>query len=155
MIKLGSKVKDMITGYAGIAVGRTEWLYGCNRIVVESDQLKDGKPLETQWFDEQRVEHVADTNIPVSPSKQTDITLGSKVKDRVTGFSGLAVAKTEWLSGNVTITIEPTSLHEGKPVDAQGFDVQRVELLETKTPPVSAQSTATAGGPQRDPKEAR
>ena len=55
MIKLGSKVQDELTGFAGIATARTDWLYGCIRYAVESQKLKDGKPVEVQWFDEQRL----------------------------------------------------------------------------------------------------
>ena len=58
MIKLGSRVKDTFTGFAGIATGRTDWIYGCSRICIEPTELKDGKPIEAQWFDTQRVEVV-------------------------------------------------------------------------------------------------
>lgn len=66
MVKLGNKVRDMITGFTGIATGRTEYLYGCARILVEPDELKDGKPVEAGWFDEQRIETVVEKAIPVS-----------------------------------------------------------------------------------------
>lgn len=68
MVKLGNKVRDTITGFTGVAVARTDWLYGCSRIGVEQAGLdKDGKPLEVQWFDEQRVQVVADDGPTVSP----------------------------------------------------------------------------------------
>lgn len=52
-INLGDKVKDTVTGFKGIAVGRTVWLHGCSRIVVQPEGLtKDGKLFETQSFDE-------------------------------------------------------------------------------------------------------
>ena len=66
MIKLGQKVRDNITGLTGIAVGKTEWLFGCNRLAIEPQELKDGKPIDLQWFDEQRVELVEDKPIKVS-----------------------------------------------------------------------------------------
>lgn len=55
MVKLGSKVKDNITGFSGIAISRTVFLHGCVRICVESTKLKDGKSV-SEYFDEQRVE---------------------------------------------------------------------------------------------------
>lgn len=68
MIKLGSKVKDTLTGFEGIATGRTEWLYGCVRITIEPDKLdKDGKCIPSEWFDEQRVELVTEKAPTVSP----------------------------------------------------------------------------------------
>ena len=53
MIKLGDKVKDTVTGFIGIAVARTTWLHGCDRIVVQPIGTdKDGKIFESQNFDE-------------------------------------------------------------------------------------------------------
>jgi hypothetical protein len=59
MIVLGEKVKDSLTGFEGVATARTEYLYGCVRICVESLELdKDGDPKEV-WFDEQRLVELA------------------------------------------------------------------------------------------------
>jgi hypothetical protein len=55
MIKLGTRVRDTITGFEGIAVARTVWLYGCSRIAVQSSELHDGKPIEAQWIDEEQL----------------------------------------------------------------------------------------------------
>lgn len=52
MINLGDKVKEKITGFEGIVTAKTEWINGCVRLSVQSPKLKDGKPLEVQWFDE-------------------------------------------------------------------------------------------------------
>ena len=54
-IKLGDRVTHGVTGYTGIVIGKTEWIYGCIRFGVQSETLKDGKPLEAQWFDEQEL----------------------------------------------------------------------------------------------------
>lgn len=40
-IKLGQKVKDRITGYTGIAVGRTHYLQGCDRVLVQPAVTKE------------------------------------------------------------------------------------------------------------------
>jgi hypothetical protein len=55
MIKLGEIVVDSISGFTGVATAKTEWLYGCVRICVTPKELKDGKPVDEQWFDEQRL----------------------------------------------------------------------------------------------------
>lgn len=55
IVELGTKVKDSLTGFEGIAVSRCEYLYGCVRVFVEPEQLKDGRPIEGEWFDEQRL----------------------------------------------------------------------------------------------------
>ncbi len=51
-INLGDKAKDIVTGFEGICVARTEWLNGCTRIGLQSDKLKDGVPTDIQNFDE-------------------------------------------------------------------------------------------------------
>ena len=52
-INLGDKVKDPISGYVGIAVGKTTWLYGCTRISVQMKGFdKDGNLYPLQSFDE-------------------------------------------------------------------------------------------------------
>jgi cellulase/cellobiase CelA1 len=79
------------------------------------------------------------------------IALGSKVRDNITGFTGIATGRTVWLYGCERICIEPQELKDGKPIDAAWFDDQRVELVEESAPQVSPQSSATSGGPQRDP----
>ena len=57
MITLGDKVKDSVTGFVGIAVGRTTWLHGCDRIIVQPEGLtKDGKTFENCSFDEPQLE---------------------------------------------------------------------------------------------------
>lgn len=79
------------------------------------------------------------------------LVLGSKVRDSLTGFSGIATARTEWLYGCARIAIEPTELKDGKPIEPQWFDEQRVELIREQRPQISEISRATSGGPQADP----
>ena len=54
-IKLGSSVKDAITGLKGVAIGRAEYLYSCPRILVQPEGLNDGKIISSEWMDEPRL----------------------------------------------------------------------------------------------------
>lgn len=55
-IELGDKVKDTVTGFTGIAVAKTTWLHGCDRIVIQPDTLdKDKKVQENAAFDAPQV----------------------------------------------------------------------------------------------------
>jgi len=79
-IKLGSMVVDSLTGFTGIAVGRTVYLYGCVRIAIESTTLnKDGQPIEAVWVDEQRVEVVKKQSRKIS--SQSDAKTGGPQAD--------------------------------------------------------------------------
>lgn len=158
MVELGSVVRDIITGQVGVAVARVKWLYGCERIGVEPLALnKDGKAEETAWFDDQRIENVPgepDRLVPVAPAAW-DFALGSRVRDRVTGFAGVAVASSLWASGYQTVNIESDQLKDGAPIGQHTFALMRVELVEAGTPKVTPQSVARSGGPQRDPSSRR
>ena len=51
-IALGDIAEDSITGFRGVVIARTEWLYGCNRLTLQPKALREGKPIDTQTFDE-------------------------------------------------------------------------------------------------------
>ncbi len=58
------------------------------------------------------------------------INLGDKVKDTITGYEGIAVARTCWLNGCVRICIQSNKLKDGVPVAQQDFDEQQVALIK-------------------------
>jgi len=49
--QLGDSVRDSISGFEGVVIGITEWLYGCRRCGVQSTALHEGKPISAEWFD--------------------------------------------------------------------------------------------------------
>jgi hypothetical protein len=53
-ITLGMKVKDLISGFVGITIGKTEWITGCAQFIVEPAMKKDGTH-NNEWFDENRL----------------------------------------------------------------------------------------------------
>lgn len=69
MIKLRDKVRDTITGYTGIVIARTEWLNGCVRATIQAQELKDGKPIESQTFDVQQLEIVEQHPAAAEPKR--------------------------------------------------------------------------------------
>lgn len=56
-VQLGTEVRDTLTGFKGIAVSRTEYLYGCVRIGVQPKGKPDQAP-EPKYFDEPSLEVV-------------------------------------------------------------------------------------------------
>lgn len=69
-VSLGDEVQDIYTGYKGVAVGRTTWLYSCARILIRPNKLdKDGKPQEGEWFDETQVKVTRRTAPKISPQR--------------------------------------------------------------------------------------
>ncbi len=76
------------------------------------------------------------------------INLGDKVKDTITGYEGIAVARTCWLNGCVRISIQSTKLKDGIPVVNQDFDEVQVKFIEANAVPASSQHPA---GPKQSP----
>ena len=56
-IQLGDRVRDRITGFEGIVIGITDWLYQCRRPIVQPTKLdNDGKSMASESFDEDQLE---------------------------------------------------------------------------------------------------
>jgi hypothetical protein len=71
VVTLGSKVRDTITGFEGIATGRSQFLNGCVSVcVTRSEVTKDGE-VKLEWFDEQRIEVVERGAFRAQPSTAT------------------------------------------------------------------------------------
>lgn len=50
-IELGDTARDTITGFTGVVVAKTKWLHGCERLTLQPQELKDGKPIDAHTFD--------------------------------------------------------------------------------------------------------
>ena len=58
-IKLGAKVRDTISDFAGVVMCRVKWITGCDRIGVQGPIDKDGKIPALEHFDEPLLEVVS------------------------------------------------------------------------------------------------
>lgn len=56
MIDLGNTYTDKVTGFSGVAIGRVEYLTGCNQVLLAPPIARDGALRDSAWFDEQRLE---------------------------------------------------------------------------------------------------
>lgn len=69
MIKFGDRVRDKVSGFQGIATAKHEYMNGCIRFTVDSEEMKDGKPVDGQWYDEQQLEVVNEKALEVKPAQ--------------------------------------------------------------------------------------
>jgi len=53
--KSGFEAHDVVTGFKGIITGRADYITGCHQYLLSPQECKDGKPVESQWFDEDRI----------------------------------------------------------------------------------------------------
>lgn len=63
-LRIGDVAMDTITGFRGVVVARTEYLAGQTRVAIQSRELKDGKPMEPQWFDAPQVAAIPEPDRP-------------------------------------------------------------------------------------------
>ena len=58
-VRLGQMGRDKITGYEGIVMAKSQYLTGCDMILLAPVTLdKEGKRKEGEWFDDVRVEPI-------------------------------------------------------------------------------------------------
>lgn len=75
------------------------------------------------------------------------VTLGDKVKDRITGLTGIVVASTSYLNGCRRISVQPQELKDGKPVEPSHFDEPQVEVIERGAIQAEPKQGKEPGGP--------
>ncbi len=76
--------------------------------------------------------------------------LGSTVRDRITGFSGVVTGVVMYLTGCEQVLVAPPS-KDGEFKDAHWFDLQRVEVDQTKEV-IALDNSATLGPDVAPPK---
>ena len=76
--ELGKLGQDQITLLKGIIVARAQHLFGCNTYGIAPMATKEGKRLDTEWFDEGRIKIIGKG---ISPSKVKGAEPGSEYRD--------------------------------------------------------------------------
>lgn len=76
------------------------------------------------------------------------IKLGDKVKDKISGFTGIATGKADYLAGCIRIQISPQTLDkDGKPGGEEWFDEDLVETVKEN----GEKKRPASGGPMSAP----
>ncbi len=60
------------------------------------------------------------------------IKLGQKVRDKITGFEGIATSKVEYINGCIQFCIRPKIDKDGKMVDGEYIDIAQIEAIEER-----------------------
>lgn len=69
-IELGNKVRDLVTGFEGIAISRIEYLNGCVQIGVKGPAV-DNETKDAHYLDIDQIERIDDGVAPAIKKKQT------------------------------------------------------------------------------------
>jgi hypothetical protein len=134
-IKLGQTVRDAVTGFTGIAIQRRENLNGNVQFAVQPKQ-KDGEQTmpDAQFIDFHMLEYVDDgVSARVTPPTAQPIELGSKVRDKATGFEGIATSRATFLNGCIWYDVMPKKRTEmfDSNADASFIDGTRLEVCRS------------------------
>jgi hypothetical protein len=62
----------------------------------------------------------------IDVSFRSDIKLGQRVKEKVTGFEGTVVTISHEMDGSILMGVQPRELENGKPQEAWEFDIERL-----------------------------
>lgn len=77
-------------------------------------------------------------------------TLGAKVTDRITGFTGIAVGVVNYISGCSQALVSPKVSENGDFKESQWFDIQR--LVVSDEPAIQLDNGRTPGADKAAPK---
>ena len=85
---------------------------------------------------------------------QHTLKMGQKVKDRITGFTGIITGMCSHITGCDTIGVNPGIDKDGKLQEVNWFDWTRLEILDVSNVMESSMaiSAAAPGGPQDHPR---
>ncbi len=121
IIAFGSLVRDKITGFEGFVTDRVEHMHGCVRYGVQPP-LKDGQLPDAKFFDGPDLSIVAPPKNDLPPAIKTTnaLKLGVKVKDYLTGFTGIVVLRVK-------------NMHAGDRYGVQGPKNEKNEVPDLKT----------------------
>jgi len=86
--------------------------------------------------------------------------LGDELKDQVSGYVGVVVARTQWLNGCKRYTLDSQTMVDGKLVDSISVDEQQLTLLTRRKIDVGQDKYAEPavkppGGPRPTPTRSR
>jgi hypothetical protein len=92
-VQLGDRVQDVISQFKGIAIAKTEWLYGCVRFTVAPEELHEGKAIDPQSFDEPQLKILEANALHLEPQiEELDLTDEETSLEIVTEIEPLAAA---------------------------------------------------------------
>jgi hypothetical protein len=114
-LELGQKMKDVASGFKGIAMHKVEQLNGNVQYALQPKMAEGQLELPQSIFFDQHTLKTVDEGISLSVTKVPEpstIKLGSRVKDIVSGAIGIATEKYTYLNGceqfTVVTPIDPT-----------------------------------------------
>jgi hypothetical protein len=73
------------------------------------------------------------------------IELGDQVKDKVTGFTGIAVGEIRWIYGCKRYVVQPKATKDGKLEEGHNFDEPSLEIIKKHAIKLNPEEPETGG----------
>jgi len=108
-IKLGQTVRDVASGFKGLAVQRIDQLNGNVQWALQPKVGEDGVFKDALQMDNHMLEVIDDglADKVTAVTDTVDFVLGNEVKDLATGFVGIAIEKATYMNGCVSYWVVP------------------------------------------------
>lgn len=158
-IKLGNKVKDLVSDFSGHAVQKITFLNGCIQYKVVGENVGDAQPSFKVDGQQLVVLDKGFEDAAVKCPIRTDIQLGNTIKNPITGFIGIATHLVDNIDGSSTYAMagktkpdkdgEPSSQTDFVAVNiAEKVDEGILEQLNKNTETISEEKKEKkTGGP--------
>lgn len=135
-VKLGNVARDAATGFTG-TVEMISWTLGGNIHVILQPSCEEGANNElrkSEEFDHHLVDFVSDgiADRVCPPDDVEPLELGKRYRDKITGFTGIAVIKVASLQGCMQYGLTPKMADDdsGKYPNSIYFDHKRLDLID-------------------------
>lgn len=145
--KMGDKMKDPISGFKGIVTGYSRHMNNCDRAYLRPQAMKDGKPIDGEWFDTPPLILVKSSILKCELPTETLLGFGDVVEDIITKLKGTIVTFVTYSSGCLHVGIQPAIVKDGKPADEVWLPVQQVKLIKA----AKRETKKNSGGPMSAP----
>lgn len=154
-IKLGSLVRDAITGFSGIAIQRLEQLNGNIQIAIQPqiEEGQDNKYPEAMFIDHHTVDVIGEGVVARAVDElPRSIKLGDEVTDKISGHKGIATEAATYINGCTSYWVEPKGgLLGGEAKPGRWLNEVRLEVsgkkVEVKQPEAAPDTGKKPGGP--------
>jgi len=154
-IKLGLKVRDVITGLEGILTSITESLSGTVQVGIQP--RGDGDKIAESWCIDYQSVDVIDEGVSARLPAIDDtvvVQLGDEVEDLVSGHRGMTTRKIIFVNGCVHFTVTG-KINKDKRALEENLDHKTLKVIGvglSKRAPEPAKKTKTGGPMTRAPR---
>lgn len=111
---LGKSCKDIVTGFEGVCIGATEWMYGCRQYVLQSKSAEENQKGSICFFSADQLDVTGEgvTGRIAPPAYDEPRFFGRECVDKVTKVKGMCIGRVIWLfsANQYILEIQPEDM---------------------------------------------